>query len=92
MFMVLDLITLDLLCSHSDAVPQYLEETIRDSHPMYPIRPKPVFHLIQQAPGCVQEVPDLITVSRLAGKSLSSSFQRRSSGLSQRQLAPEHTR
>jgi hypothetical protein len=34
MFRAVKLITLDLPCSHSNAVPQYLEQTIRDVQPI----------------------------------------------------------
>jgi hypothetical protein len=47
MFRVLELITLDLLCFHSNAVPRYLEQTIRDAWA------KQVFQLIQQGPSYI---------------------------------------
>jgi hypothetical protein len=37
MFRALELITLDILCSHSNAVPEYLEQTIRDTQPVGPV-------------------------------------------------------
>jgi hypothetical protein len=50
MFRALGLITSDLLCLYSNAVPQYLEQTIRNAQLVAPVRPKEVFQFIQQGP------------------------------------------
>jgi hypothetical protein len=38
MFRDLQLIDLDPLCFHSNFMPQYLEQTIRDSQPVDPVQ------------------------------------------------------
>ncbi len=50
MLRALELITLDLLCLHSNSMPQYLEQTIRNAPPVAPVRSKRGFQLIQQGP------------------------------------------
>ncbi len=54
MFRALELITLDLLCLYSNAVPQYLEQSIRNAQPnvtrMGPMWADQIFQLIQQGP------------------------------------------
>jgi hypothetical protein len=50
MFRDLEWITLDLLCLYSNDVPQDLEQSIRNSQPVAPVRPKEVFQFIQQGP------------------------------------------
>ena len=44
MFRALELRTLELtLCFHSDTVPQYLDQTIRDAHPVFVSKTVPVY-------------------------------------------------
>ena len=73
MFRTLKLITLDLLCLYwvySNTMPQYLEQTIRNDHPVAPVRPKKVFQVFQ----FIQQDPITLTLSSL----LTLNFKRRS--------------
>ncbi len=77
MFRALELITLDLLCLYSNAMPQYLEQTIRNAQPVAPVRPKKVFRFIQQGPSDIFDHLDsifkrillLIVDAKLQGRS-----------------------
>jgi hypothetical protein len=50
MFRVLELKTLDLLCLYSNTVPWYLEQSIRNTQLVAPVRSKEIFQFIQQVP------------------------------------------
>ena len=86
MFRALELITLDLLCLYSNAMPQYLEQTIRNAQPVAPVRSKKVFQLIQQGPSVIFHHFDsvLLTDAKLQEKVMSYTCRHR--------LVPHHER
>ena len=50
MFRALELMAFDLLCLYSNIVPYYLEQSIRNTQPVAPVRSKEIFQFIQQGP------------------------------------------
>jgi hypothetical protein len=86
MFRDLEWITLDLLCLYSNAVPQDLEQSIRNSQPVAPVRSKKSFQFIQQGPSEIFDHFDsvLFPETKLQDKVMSYTFRHR--------LVPRHER
>jgi hypothetical protein len=60
MFRTLEMMTLDLLCLYSNTVSKYLEQSIRDTQPVVPVRSKEIFQFIQQGPSEVLDHSDSV--------------------------------
>ncbi len=71
MFRTLEMTTLDLLCLYCNTVPKYLEQSIRDTQPVAPVRSKEIFQFIQQGPSEVLDHSDSVLFLML-------NFERRS--------------
>jgi hypothetical protein len=60
MFRALEMMTYDLLCLYSNTVPKYLEQSIRDTQPVAPVRSKEILQFVQQGPSEVLDHSDSV--------------------------------
>jgi hypothetical protein len=54
------MMTLDILCLYSNTVPKYLEQSIRDTQSVAPVRSKKIFQFIKQGPSEVLDHSDSV--------------------------------